>query len=114
VLAVPFVPGGGDVQVTVKSRTRFEEPAMQATLALEINGVEVGRFAAGVPDASEATISIPADLAARTFRAGFNQVGLRQVELTRVDPADPRPPGPLANRQGRAVWPVAVYSLRIR
>jgi hypothetical protein len=93
VLAVPFLPGGGDVQVTVKSRTRFEEPAMQATLALEINGMEVGRFAAGVPDASETTITVPADLASRTFRRGFNQVGLRQVELTRVDPADSAPTG---------------------
>ncbi len=115
VLAVPLaLEGGGDVTITVRSRTRFEEPVMQASMALDVNGEEVGRFLPGVPDASTAVITVPADTARRLFRRGFNQVAFRSLGVTRVDPADTRPPGPLARRQGRQVWPVAVYSLDLR
>jgi len=114
VLAVPLVPAGGDVTITVRSRTRFEEPVMQASMALDVNGEEVGRFLPGVPEPGTAVIQIPADTARRLFRRGFNRIGFRSLGVTRVDPADTRPPGPLARRQGRQVWPVAVYSLEVK
>ncbi|MCC7124409.1 MAG: hypothetical protein IT178_06145 [Acidobacteria bacterium] len=109
VLAVPLQLADGDVRITVKSRTRYDEPVVQATLALEINGVDVGRFRAGVPDASTATIDVPAATARALFIDGFNRVGFRQVALDRVDGQ------PLPERgRSRAVWPVAVYSLQIQ
>jgi hypothetical protein len=101
------------VTITVRARTRFDEPPMVAALALEVNGAEVGRFTAGVPDASTASIRIPAEIARRVFRRGFNQIGLRSLGVTPLDAGDPRPPGPLASRQGRPVWPVAIYNLEI-
>lgn len=87
---------------------------MQATMALDVNGEEVGRFLPGVPEPGAAVIGIPADTARRLFRRGFNRIGFRSLGVTRVDPGDTRPPGPLARRPGRQVWPVAVYSLHIR
>ena len=67
-----------------------------------------------MPDASTAVITIPATATGRLFRRGFNQIGLRSLGVTPVDRSDPRPPGPLASRKGRQVWPVAVYNLEIR
>jgi hypothetical protein len=113
-IAVPLAPSGGDVTITIRSRTRFEEPPVIAQLGLDVNGHEVGRFTAGVPDATTASITIPAAEARRLLRFGFNQIGLRSLGVAPVDPADPRPPGPLASRKGRQVWPVAVYNLEIR
>ncbi len=113
-MAVPLDLPGGDVTITIRSRTRFEEPPVVAEIALDVNGVEVGRFKAGVPDASTAVITIPATATGKLFRRGFNQIGLRSLGVTPVDPSDPRPPGPLASRKGRQVWPVAVYNLEIR
>ena len=114
VLAVPLAPTGGAVTITVRSRTRFEEPVMQASMALDVNGEEVGRFLPGVPEHGTAVIQIPVDTARRLFRRGFNRIGFRSLGVTRVDPNDTRPPGPLARRQGRQVWPVAVYNLHLR
>jgi hypothetical protein len=112
-MAIPVAPTGGEVTITVRARTRFDEPPMVAALALEVNGAEVGRFTAGVPDASTASIRIPAEIARRVFRRGFNQIGLRSLGVTPLDAGDPRAPGPLASRQGRPVWPVAIYNLEI-
>lgn len=111
VLAVPLDLPAGAVRITVRSRTRFEEPVMRASLALDVNGTEVGRFDAGVPEATTSVIDMPAEAAARLFRRGFNRVALRSLGVVPVDPADTRPPGPLA--RSRSVWPVAVYELRI-
>lgn len=111
-MAVPLAAPRGRVQITVRSRTRFEEPVMQAALALDVNGVQVGQFVAGVPEPSTATIVIPADVAARVLRQGFNTVAFRSVGVARVDPGDTRPPGPLARRRD-AAWPVAFYDLRL-
>ncbi|MDH4063043.1 MAG: hypothetical protein OEW19_01485 [Acidobacteriota bacterium] len=114
VMAVPLALEDRDVAITIRARTRFEEPPMQARLALDVNGQEVGRFDAGVPEATTVALQIPASAARRLFRRGFNQIGFRSLGVTPVDPSDPRPPGPLASRGPRAVWPVAVYSLEIR
>jgi hypothetical protein len=112
-LAVPLDLAGGDVTIRVRTRTRFEEPPMRANMALDVNGREVGRFAAGLPDATTAEIVVPADTARALFRRGFNQLAFRSLGVERVDPADQRPPGPLASRAGRQVWPVAVYEVSV-
>ena len=59
-MAVPLDLPGARRDDPVRTRTRFEEPPVVARLALDVNGVEVGRFKAGVPDASTAVITIPA------------------------------------------------------
>jgi hypothetical protein len=112
VMTVPMALPPGRAQVTVTSRTRLDEPIVQAALALELNGVQVGQFAAGVPAPSTSTITIPAEVAARVLRRGFNAVAFRSLGVSRVDPADRRPPGPLARRKD-AAWPVAFYDLRL-
>ncbi len=109
-LAVPLDLRPGNVRITVRSRTRYDEPVMRASMALDVNGHEVGRFDAGVPDADTAVIDVPAAAAARIFRRGFNQVAFRSLGVTPVDPADTRPPGPLSRAR---VWPVAIYDLSI-
>jgi hypothetical protein len=112
-MAVPLAAGHGDVTIRVRTRTRFEEPAMRAQLALDVNGQEVGRFDAGLPDATTSEIVVPATRAAAVFRRGFNVVAFRSLGVEPVDPKDTRPPGPLASRGGRGVWPVAVYRIEI-
>jgi hypothetical protein len=59
-------------------------------------------------------ITIPATATGKLFRRGFNQIGMRSLGVSPVNPSDSRPPGPLASRTGRQVWPVAVYALEIR
>lgn len=111
-MAVPLALPKGRVSITVVARTRGDEPLVQAALALEVNGTQVGQFVAGVPDPTTSTMTVPGELADRVFRQGFNQIAFRSLGVSRVDPADTRPPGPLARRRN-AAWPVAVYELRI-
>ncbi|MCC6991239.1 MAG: hypothetical protein IT181_19700 [Acidobacteria bacterium] len=111
-LTVPLALPPGRVAITIRTRTRLDEPVVQAALALELNGTQVGQFAAGVPEPSTATLTVPGDVAARIVRTGFNHLSIRSLGISRVDPADPRPPGPLARRRD-AAWPVAVYDLSI-
>ncbi len=111
-LAVPLALPPGRVAITIRTRTRLDEPVVQAALALDLNGVQVGQFAAGVPEPSTAILTVPAEVAARVLRTGFNRLSLRSLGVSRVDPADTRPPGPLARRRD-AAWPVAVYDLSI-
>lgn len=111
-LVVPLALAPGPVSITIRTRTRFDEPAVQARLAIDVNGAPAGEFVAGVPGASTTTLTIPADRADAVFRAGINRIAIRSLGVARVDPSDPRPAGPLASRTG-PVWPVAVYELRI-
>ena len=111
-MAVPLALPPGPVTIRITARTRLDEPVVQAALALDINGVQVGQFAAGVPDPATSTITVPGELAGRVFRTGFNHLAIRSLGVSRVDPSDPRPPGPLARRRN-AAWPVAVYDLGI-
>lgn len=111
-LAVPLALPKGRATITVVARTRGDEPLVQAALALDVNGTQVGQFVAGVPEPTTSTMTVPAELADRVFRQGFNQVAFRSLGVSRVDPTDTRPPGPLARRRN-AAWPVAVYELRI-
>lgn len=109
-IAVPVALPPGRVSITIRTRTRLDEPVVQAALALEVNGTQVGQFAAGVPEPSSSTLTVPAEVAARVLRAGFNRLSIRSLGVSRVDPNDTRPPGPLARRRD-AAWPVAVYEL---
>ncbi len=111
-IAVPLALPPGRVNVTITTRTRLDEPVVQAALALDVNGTQVGQFAAGVPAPTTSTLTIPAEVAARVLRPGFNRFAIRSLGVSRVDPADPRPPGPLARRRD-AAWPVAVYDLSV-
>jgi hypothetical protein len=110
-LAVPLALDRGPVRVTIKTRTRLDDPPMRASLALDVNGHEIGTIEAGVPDASTVVLEVPAEAAARVFRRGFNQLALRSLGVAKLDPTDQRPPGELAVRN--QVWPVAVYTLQI-
>jgi hypothetical protein len=113
-LAVPLaLPPGHSIEVHIRARTRHEEPAVEAELALDINGAEIGRFAAGAPEPTVARFLVPAERFRKVWRAGYNQVALRSLGVKPVDPSDTRPPGPLARRQGRRPWPVAIYDIRI-
>jgi hypothetical protein len=85
---------------------------VRAELAVLVAEAEVGRFHAGVPDAATAEVSIDAATAGRVFRRGFNRLTFRSLGVARVDPADPRPAGPLASRND-AAFPVAIYDVRI-
>ena len=58
------------------------------------------------------TITVPADLATRLFRSGFNRIAIRSLGVARVDAADDRLPDLLARRPD-TVWPVGVYDLSI-
>ena len=111
-IAVPLALPPGRVNVTITTRTRLDEPVVQAALALDVNGTQVGQFAAGVPAPTTSTLTIPAEVAARVLRPGFNRFAIRSLGVSRVDAADPRPPGPLARRRD-AAWPVAVYDLSV-
>lgn len=109
-LAVPLDLPSGTVRITVRSRTRLDEPTMRASLAIEVNGTEVGRFDAGVPEPSTSVIDVPATVAGRAFRRGFNRIAFRSLGVAPVDPTDTRPPGRLSRLR---VWPVAIYDLRV-
>jgi len=107
------VPGGRDVVVSVLARTRLEQPAVEADLGLEINGHEIGRFVVPAAAPSDAQITVPAADVGRILRAGYNRVTFVSYGVRRVDPADRRPPGPLASRPGNRAWPVAIYRIRL-
>jgi len=111
-LAVPLTAPHGGVVITLTTRTRLSEPPVQAALAIDVNGTQVGQFTAGVPAPTTATITVPADLATRLFRSGFNRIAIRSLGVARVDAADDRLPDLLARRPD-TVWPVGVYDLSI-
>jgi hypothetical protein len=109
-LAVPLAVGSARaVRVTVVARSRYEEPVVEADLALLINGLEVGAFSPSATRSSEAQFTAPST----AFRDGFNRISIVSRGTHRVDPSDTRPPGPLARRGIRSGWPVAIYRLAI-
>lgn len=112
-MAFPLDPGGGDVIIRVRTRTRFDEPAVRANMAIDLNGQEVGRFAAGLPDATTSEVRVPAIVAGRLLRRGFNQLAFRSLGIEAVDPTDSREPSAQAARWRRGVWPVAVYEVSV-
>lgn len=113
-LAVPLdLPSGRAVDVEIRARTRYEEPAYEAELALDVNGEPIGVFTAGTNEPTVARFTVEAGRFERVWRAGYNHLALRSLGVKRIDPADPRPPGPLARRSERRPWPVAIYEIRI-
>lgn len=113
-LAVPLALADDTaVAIEIDARTRFEEPTVVATLALEINGERVGELVAGAREPTTAHLLVPASAFGRVWRTGYNHLSLVSLGVTRADPADTRPPGPLAERTGTRPWPVAIYRIRI-
>ncbi len=113
VLAVPLgVPTGGATEIEITARTRFEEPTVEARLEVRVNGRPVGQLVAPATAAATTRLSVPG--AGGLWRHGFNRVEIVSVGVSRVDPSDVRPPGPMASRLGDRPWPVAIYGLRIR
>jgi hypothetical protein len=111
-VAVPLaLPQNQPIEITVKARSRLEEPVVHANLALVINGHAVGEFSAAAVSASEARFVVAAG--PPIWREGINRIAFVSRGSQRVDAADSRPPGPLARRGGNPPWPVAVYWLRI-
>ncbi len=114
-VAVPLsLPADRPIEIVVKARSRFEEPVLHADLALQINDRELGRFAPEAAQASEYRVVVPANQVQMLFRNGFNRISFVSRGAHRLDPADTRPPGPLARRSGHPAWPVAVYHIEIR
>ena len=113
-VTLPFEPPAGRaVVVTVNARTRLEEPAVSATLALEANGQEIGRFVVPPTAPADFSIEVPADAVGRVWRAGYNRLTFVSDGVQRIDPTDTRPPGPLGRRLKDRPWPVAIYRVRI-
>ena len=113
-LAVPLsAPLDRSMEVTVRARSRFEEPIMQGDLSLLVNGQQVGDFSPGAAAASEARFVVPGQ--SRVWRHGLNHIAFVSRGAHRVDPADTREPGPIARRRrGNDAWPVAIYRITIR
>lgn len=115
VIALPLdLPADRPIDIEVRARTRYEEPAFEARLALEINGVPIGEFLAAAAEPSTARFTVPPERFRHVWRPGYNHLAFRSLGVTPVDPSDPRPPGPLARRSERRPWPVAIYDIRIK
>lgn len=113
-VTLPFEPPTGrGVTVTINARTRLEEPAVNATLALEANGQEIGRLVVPPTAPADFSIQVPAEAVGRVWRAGYNRLTFVSSGVQRVDPSDTRPPGPLGRRLKDRPWPVAIYRVRI-
>ena len=112
-IAVPLaVPGDRSMEITIRARSRFEEPVVQGDLSLLVNGHHVGDFSPGAHAASESRFVLPAGSPA--WRDGLNHITFASRGAHRVDPAETRPPGPIARRRGNEAWPVAIYRVGIK
>lgn len=109
-IAVPMTRAADRaVRVAIRARSRFEEPTVEADLALLVNGHEVGQFVPSATTPTEARFTVPATF----LRDGLNKVSFVSRGIHRLDASDTRPPGPLARRVGQPAWPVAVYRISI-
>lgn len=114
VLALPIaIPGDAGFVVSVRTRSRLDEPIVEAELGIEVNGREIGRFVAPATAAGESAFTVPADAVGRIFRAGYNRIAFVSHGVARRDPDDERPDGPIARSLGSRAWPVAIYRLAI-
>jgi hypothetical protein len=98
--------------VRLLTSARVEDPPVNADLAVELNGLEIGRFSAG-PQPTEVSFTIANALVGRVLRAGYNRLTIVSYGIHRVNAADPRPLGPLALRSADVPFPVAVYRITI-
>jgi hypothetical protein len=112
-LAVPIaVPPDTTVEIAMTARARLDDPPVNATLGVEVNGRLVGVVTVPPAAVTELRIPIPRDVGT-VFRAGYNQLALVSHGVARVDASDGRPAGPMARRLGDRPWPVAVHRIRI-
>jgi hypothetical protein len=112
-LALPLaLSAGREIEIVLAARARLDDPPVSATVGLEINGREVGRVTVPPAAVTELRLSVGPEVGA-VFRAGYNRLALVSHGVSRVDPADERPPGPMARRLGDRPWPVAVHRIRI-
>jgi hypothetical protein len=109
-VAVPLtLPSARAMRMTIRARSRFEEPVVEADLALLVNGQEVAQFSPSASQPTDVQLLVPLTM----LREGFNRISFVSRGMHRVDPTDQRPPGPLAARPGRSAWPVAVYRIAL-
>ena len=106
-------PVGRGLDVVVTARARLEEPAVTATIGLEVNGQEIGRFVAPPTAPVDLAVRVPVEAVGRTWRAGYNRLTFVSYGIERVDTSDTRPPGPIGSRPKGRPWPVAIYRVRI-
>jgi hypothetical protein len=112
-IAVPLsIDSRATTEIEITARTRFEEPTVEARLELRVNGRPAGQFVAPADAAATSRLTVPGSQG--LWRRGFNKVDIASIGVSRVDPADVRPPGAIASRLGARPWPVAVYRLRVR
>jgi hypothetical protein len=101
-LAVPLAPAPGSLWVAVTARARALGSPVVAELALEINGTEIGRFAASSDAPSTGRFTIEASRARQLLRAGYNRVAIVTRDVRGAD-------GMLERTSWREAWPIAVY-----
>jgi hypothetical protein len=101
------------VRVELTVRARFEEPAVESRLTLEVNGTLLGSFTAPPDAPTVRTFRVPPDPQGRPWRRGINRLALRSIGTARINVSDSRPPGPIAASRGARPWPVAVYRVRV-
>lgn len=111
-LAFPLAPASAHATVELVTSARVEEPPVNAELAVEINGIEIGRFLA-TPSPAQTTLTIPPASVGRVLRAGYNRLTIVNYGIHRVNAADQRPLGSLAARSGDIPFPVAIHRIRV-
>ncbi len=112
-IALPLTMSSSrSVDVVVTARARLEEPAVNANLALELNGHEIGRFVAPSAAPIEFRTTVPAAAVGRTFREGYNRLTFVSYGVHRVD-ADDHSVATATRLSGSRAWPVAIYRIRI-
>jgi hypothetical protein len=109
-IVVPLSPSAEGMRVVVVARSRFEEPTFEADLTLLVNDYTAGDFSPPAAHASEAAFTVPRS----ALRDGLNKLTFVSRGAHPIDPADTRPPGPVARRASRSGWPVAVYRVAIK
>jgi hypothetical protein len=77
-LVVPLDLPPGDTRVDVMARTRLLDPPVAVTLALLVNGQEVGRFTPEAASPSRSSFVVPAR--AGLWRRGFNRIGFEKID----------------------------------
>jgi hypothetical protein len=112
-LVVPLaLPEGRAIDIVLSARARLDDPPVNATLGIEVNGREIGRVTVPPAAVADLRLSIGTEVGS-VFRAGYNRLALVSHGVARVDAADSRPPGSMASRLGDRPWPVAVHRIRI-
>ena len=100
------------VSMTMTLRARLDDPPVNADLALEVNGQEVGRFSVPSDVPTDVRVTVPRESVGRIFRAGYNRLTFVSYGMHGSRVTDQHSPLPVIHRENRA-WPIAVYRIRI-